>query len=444
MLDLNQTHRHPPLKPQPSRLDRAPLENRDPDKNGAAIPAPVEPPAVFRAALRTHIPALDGLRGVAILAVLCFHLTDVMIASPSSPWIDRVLRRVFSQGWMGVDLFFVLSGFLITGILLDAKGTAHYFRNFYARRVLRIFPLYYAVVAFYLLVLPRIAPQASSVYGVVIGHPLLYWLYLSNHAIAHALAGGRQSFVGVLGPTWSLGVEEQFYLFWPLVVYLSSRRGMIRACIGAVALAIALRIVLLANGTHWAYISTLTPCRLDALAIGGLLACLIRQRPGLARLARRAVPVAALSALAFALIFATQHLISWDQGRMRYAFGFTVVAVLSACLMLLAITGPRRRLLSRLLTHPLLTTFGKYSYGLYLLHVPLQEVIRRHMIPVERFPTLAGSHLPGTLAYMGVSLSIYYVAAWLSWHLFEVQFLKLKRLVPMGRRSRVPHPPGSF
>ena len=433
MLNVNQTKLR-------SAKARGSLRTTSVVPEAVALPEMLTSPDVsangtaFRTALRLHLPALDGLRGVAILAVLCFHLTDILGVSASSSWIDRGVHKVFAQGWMGVDLFFVLSGLLITGVLLDAEGTSHYFRNFYMRRVLRIFPLYYAVVGFYLVILPIIAPRISAEYGVVVGNPIYYWLYFSNHAIAQGLAGGKQQFVGVLGPTWSLGVEEQFYLVWPLLVYFLSRRGMVRACVGAVAMAIALRIVLLSSGVHWAYISTLTPCRLDALAIGGLLACLIRQRHGIAALARRAVPTSIVSAALFAFIIAAQHLFAWDQGRLRYAFGFTLVATLSACVMLFAIAGPRRRLLSRALSNPVLTSFGKYSYGLYLLHVPLQEVIRRWMIPVNRFPMLGKSHLPGMAVYIALSLGVYFAAAWLSWHLLEEPFFRLKRYFPRGRR----------
>lgn len=433
MLDSKRTSQMPPSsRPRITFNTPGAARERLPELPSAQPPVPV-----FRAALRCHLPVLDGLRGVAILMVLCFHLTQVLTLTPASARIDRAIHAILAQGWMGVDLFFVLSGLLITGILIDAKGSPHYFRNFYMRRILRIFPLYYAVIAFYLIVFPRIAPSVSAHYGYVYGKPILYWLYASNHAIAQGLSDGGHGFLGVLAPTWSLAVEEQFYLCWPLVVYFLSRRGLLRACPIIIAGVIVIRIALLARGVHWAYVGTLAPCRLDALAIGGLVACLIRRRRGLPNLARLTLPVSIIAVVSFLVIGAIQHHFGFHQGQLRYAFGYTFLAILAACLMLRAITTPRRHSFARLLTHPWLMAFGKYSYAMYLLHMPLQEVIRRFMIPVDRFPTIGGSQLPGLIAHFAVSLALYFAVAWLSWHLYEKQFLKLKRFFPMrGARTR--------
>src|SRR5437870_557283 len=165
-----------------------------------------------------RVRALDGLRGIAILMVMLYHQT-VMVGSTG---IDRFVGFWTLSGWIGVDLFFVLSGFLITGILSDSKGATGYFRNFYARRVLRIFPLYYGVVAFSLLILPYIPHWKLENLARIKGDELWYWTYLSNFSIA-AHAAFRH---GILDVSWSLSIEEQFYLMWPLLVLLLSRRSL--------------------------------------------------------------------------------------------------------------------------------------------------------------------------------------------------------------------------
>src|SRR6478609_10902665 len=139
-------------------------------------------PAFGRANARVekHVPALDGLRGVAILVVMLFHMAMV----PPVGTMASVWASLAHFGGLGVDIFFVLSGFLITGILLDARGKLHYFRNFYARRMLRIFPLYYAVVFFSLVILPRAMPWTLAKFGTVNRDGVLYWFHLSNFAIA--------------------------------------------------------------------------------------------------------------------------------------------------------------------------------------------------------------------------------------------------------------------
>jgi peptidoglycan/LPS O-acetylase OafA/YrhL len=398
------------------------------------------------APLPDHLPALDGLRGIAILLVLFFHMT---VLAPSTA-ADRGIRAIMGHGWVGVDLFFVLSGFLITGILLDARGQPQYFRNFYARRTLRIFPLYYAVIALILVILPRIAPVLSARFGHVEGRPLLYWLYLSNHALVSGGAGQGPDFrYGVLNPTWSLAVEEQFYLMWPLIVFLVPRKTLVRRVLPAIILGvICLRVILIALHVPWGYLATLTPCRLDALAIGGLVACLAREPGAFARsgsgsgsgggaggdamLPRFAGP-AALFAGAALLVIAAQNWLGFHRGELRYALGFTCIAMLAAALLVAAISLPAAHPLVWLLKRQWLMAFGKYSYALYLLHMPLQAVIDAYLYRPDRFLRIHGSQVPGQCIYFVLCISVCLAAAWLSWHCFEKHFLKLKRWFPMRK-----------
>jgi peptidoglycan/LPS O-acetylase OafA/YrhL len=157
-----------------------------------------------------HTPALDGIRGIAILLVLVHHFTLFDPITSVGAWLGFVALL----GWSGVDLFFVLSGFLITGILIDARTSDRYFISFYARRTLRIFPLYYLVVFLCFVVLPYF-PRWHE---LLVGHANLpewpYWTYLVNFSIAE-----RDAFQhGVLDVAWSLAIEEQFYLLWAVLV----------------------------------------------------------------------------------------------------------------------------------------------------------------------------------------------------------------------------------
>jgi len=159
---------------------------------------------------RRNLPGLDGVRGLAILAVMLTHISLQTIA------LNPMLRGLFALGWSGVDLFFVLSGFLITGILLDTHQCANYFRSFYARRVLRIFPLYFGFLTVALLVFPYVV---SPEFMPAPSHRWMYVCYVANwlpHAQWH-----------VLTHFWSLCVEEQFYFIWPLVVLLFGPRRLL-------------------------------------------------------------------------------------------------------------------------------------------------------------------------------------------------------------------------
>src|SRR5262245_13745 len=180
-----------------------------------------------RPALGTdRVPALDGLRGLAILPVMLTHFVSDGDLSPVSK-VDEIVSATLTLGWVGVELFFVLSGFLITGILLDSRGAPHYFRNFYIRRTLRIFPLYYGFLALWLGVLPLFYKWPNDVLKVVSipVSPVWSWAYLTN--IVQALHDDWRAGPPYTTHFWSLAIEEQFYLVWPTVVFLFSRRRLV-------------------------------------------------------------------------------------------------------------------------------------------------------------------------------------------------------------------------
>jgi peptidoglycan/LPS O-acetylase OafA/YrhL len=176
-----------------------------------------------------HIPALDGIRGIAIIAVMVFHFFLFGGLSPQNK-IDGIFYAVAKMGWAGVDLFFVLSGFLITGILHDSRGNDGFFRIFYARRFFRIFPLYYGALVLFLVVLPL---SGAAWKALETGPKEQFWLwaYVTNIRIALDNDWGRVP--KALIHFWSLAVEEQFYLAWPFLVYFASRRVVLRLCAGA-------------------------------------------------------------------------------------------------------------------------------------------------------------------------------------------------------------------
>ncbi|HEU4993240.1 MAG TPA: acyltransferase [Gemmatimonadaceae bacterium] len=364
-----------------------------------------------------HVPALDGLRGIAILMVLLLHLV------PSTPWtesptllVDRIFVRAARTGWMGVDLFFVLSGFLITGILYDTKGSAHYLRQFYARRVLRIFPLYYATLALFLVVLPALFP----------GHWVLrdlktdaawYWSYLSNVKVA--AVGFAPS--NALAHFWSLAVEEQFYLIWPFVVLWLGRRQLLVTCVVMAVVALAIRIALAMTG-YTTLPDVWTPARMDALAIGALIAVQARSATGLRTMARWARPVMAVVAVPLAALFL------FNVGLSTVAH--SLLALFFGALLVFALTSGLGGATSTL-SSPVLRFFGRYSYALYVFHFPILWFKPPIVVLI---PTLFGSQMPGYIVWLAVSASVSVGLALASWHVLEKPFLSLKRFFPYESR----------
>ena len=305
-----------------------------------------------------HIPALDGVRGVAILLVLIFHFARFTRIA-GDLWLDRLFLHVTQVGWVGVDLFFVLSGFLITGILLDAKGREGYLRTFYARRALRILPLYYAVLC--TMVLAALLFN-SPVYHRFLETQAWYWLHFQNVLFAQRSWPGPAS----LGHFWSLAVEEQFYLVWPFAVAFAKPGVLLRLSVGCVIASFLLRLVLSASGAHPAFSYALMPARMDALAIGAVLAILAR-RDGLVRFLPYAPRVIVGSIIVLAALWVVRGEFNGLHDPLTQVLGFTSLALLFGAL-LVQIVGNPTGVSSRLFSNGFLRFWGRYSYALYIIH----------------------------------------------------------------------------
>ena len=381
-----------------------------------------------------HVLALDGLRGLAILLVLFRHTSWRM-----EPVTDAgmALYGAMRLGWIGVDLFFVLSGFLITGILVDSKGGDHYFRNFYVRRSLRIFPLYYAFLAGFFLLLPLLtSAEASGLQTLRENQPWL-WGYLTNVLVS--IEGTQAAPLGMTH-LWSLAVEEQFYLVWPAVVLWCDRRRLISVCVwmGVAALAVRVAVVATQGGGDVAGYM-LTPARMDTLAFGALLALWIRDPRARAHLFRWARPVSAALAGALLLLMVSHRGLP-QLGAGIQTVGYTLIALLSSALLAMVLAAPDRSPLRRLFETGWLRSLGKYSYGMYVFHYPLLILAARH-VGFSEVPALWGSKIPTQLLITAGVAAASFVLAWASWHLFEKHFLKLKRFFPTPQpRPDTPRP----
>jgi peptidoglycan/LPS O-acetylase OafA/YrhL len=379
-----------------------------------------------------HIHALDGLRGLAVLGVMASHLFP---GNPAGGLILRALGITSVFGLAGVDLFFVLSGFLITGILYDSLADTGYFRKFYVRRCLRIFPLYYGVLFALFLLTPWLGIQWRGMQW-----PLL--TYLQNTNLVMPLYNFHPAPGISLNHFWTLAVEEQFYLVWPLIVFLlRDRKKLLWACLLLSSGAFLLRLALVLHGTVYHTINRATPCRADTLLIGAALALLMRGRfhDATLRFARSAfVAVAAIGA-AFNLV---HHLI---KGHSRwlppfdatyFSLRYTLIALACAALIAWCL---RPRSLPRLIFElPPLRFFGKYSYGLYVLHyIAMDRMLLTFggWISHHTSSQLIGQLVPGLMVFV-----ISVAAAYSSYHLYEKRFLHLKRFFNYTPPSPQPLP----
>jgi peptidoglycan/LPS O-acetylase OafA/YrhL len=344
------------------------------------------------------IPALEGLRGVAILMVIGFHYT----------------HSYFPIGWAGVDLFFVLSGFLITRLLLHARRKKRYFQNFYARRTLRIFPLYYGSLVAILFIVPLFLGSWFDAHVVYYReHQAWFWTYMQNWFYADRGWGEST----LLGHFWSLAIEEQFYLVWPLIVFLLNPKKLVWVCVTLIIVSLILRNIYFGN-PEWPLMPYAgTFCRMDGLAIGSLLAVLLSITSRV--MLKWAWPALILSGVAL-LVSVFSGLTDY-RSEFFIRAGYSLLAFFFAALLVLSLSHPGFR---NLFSDPLLSWFGRYSYGLYVIHYPVYYIMEAYVYKFypERFGDLSTK---AGLAVAGLAVTI--PLTLLSYRLLELPFLKLKR-----------------
>lgn len=305
-----------------------------------------------------HIPALDGIRGLGVILVLIYHYGGSAMALG----LGASALKLTGLGWSGVDLFFVLSGFLITGLLYDAKGKQNYFRNFYARRTLRIFPLYYfaAFVVFFL--------AAVTGFGLLGGaNPAWIIFYVGNFQMA--IEGGGS----ILDHFWSLAIEEQFYLVWPLIVLAFSRRTLMFVAGAMILVSPLVRTLMVLNDAPALAVYVLTPARMDGLAMGALIALMVRGPKGIDPLMPWAWRLGSAGLASFLLIVLVRRDFSTDDP-LVLTLGISCLTIFYASVLVLSLTF---RPLANVMEVPVMRWFGKYSYGLYVWH-PIVNIMLLH------------------------------------------------------------------
>lgn len=354
---------------------------------------------------REHYPALDGLRGIAILLVVFFH---------NFGFIDY-----FYFGWLGVDLFFVLSGFLITDILIREVGSKHYLKNFYVRRILRIFPLYYLLLIIFLLILPNFDAYKENL-KYYTDNQWWLWTYLQNWLYVFKLPEDTN----VLLHLWSLGVEEQYYFIWPFVILLIRKpKFLLALSLTILILIMGLRLVLWyknIEGLHYFGLYTFT--RIDGLCIGSALALIRMLKPNF--ITHFTAPlVLVVAALNFIFYFINK----FNNFSFPYfAFvGYTTFAVVFAVLVHEAATV-NRNLITNVLSISPLRFLGKISYGFYIFHWPVYLFLSPILINFlsKYFQT---DHLIIQVSASFIATLTGLVISIASFYLFEMKFLNLKK-----------------
>lgn len=347
-----------------------------------------------------RIPQLDGLRGVAIAMVVVFHYGGISAVWMGVPkWVNIALTPA-AVGWSGVDLFFVLSGFLIGGILIDARESGNYFRVFYARRVCRIFPLYFAFLVPVFLI---------SHFGRQTLWATPWWTCTTfSQNIWMAIHNDTGS-VGT-GITWSLAIEEQFYLLLPAVIYFVKPSQLPWVIGGGIVAAPVIRTgIFMANPHLTAPLLVLLPCRMDSLLLGVATAHFLRQ-PGAWEFIhshRRHLWTVIELLTASCAVFLLHPTVTYPP---MMLVGYDCLALLFSCILVASLVDQR---LGRVLQAKWLIGLGGIAYGVYLIH----------MLTFNRVWFITGSH--SALLVTGLSLVMTILIAKMSWNWFEKPFVRL-------------------
>lgn len=370
-----------------------------------------------------RVPELDGIRGIAILQVLVWHYVVCLIhAEPGSA--NHYALMPLRLTWSGVDLFFVLSGFLIGGILMDNRSTPRYFRAFYVRRICRIFPLYYL----WLLIFAVAVYVVGTTNGWLFDHSMPLWSYATftqNFVMAERATWGAHW----LAITWSLAVEEQFYLVLPVIVYFVSARRLPLVLICMIAAAPVLRLIFVAYGNGFAA-QVLMPCRVDALLLGTLCAYAVRQdayKRYIGDHLKFMYILLGLSALGVAVLSAGNY--STTGTSPQAAWRYSLLASMYASFLLIAVSE-KRGIISTVTRNPALGRIGVIAYGVYIFHQGLLGLA--HKFFLDQNPQLRGGW---DMIVTGGALVATFGLAFASWIYIEKPILRIGHSLAYGTNT---------
>lgn len=352
---------------------------------------------------KNHFTALDGIRGVSLLCLILAHHVRLPLA------------------FLAMDCFFVLSGFLITGILLDTKVSKGYFKNFYFRRALRIFPIYYFTLFVFFYVLDGCCSLSDNPdFEFYFENEISFWVYFQNYSIAHM--DWRQSHA--LSHLWSLAVEEQFYVFVPLMVFLFSRKNL-AFLFGLIIIgALFYRVDNFVNNGSWRieYMSTVS--RMDALALGGVVALLVRSQwwETIKNYRRQFKIVLACLIFYFLLWMLTSDNFYFfpARGIIQRTVNYTLSALMFSLLLVLVVL--KDKYTTKVFCAKLFTYLGKRSYAIYIFHIPIKYML----VPFLTTHVFWLTNL-GKWPTIFLSLLLAITSGEISWRLIEKPALGLKK-----------------
>ncbi|MDP4263021.1 MAG: acyltransferase [Bacteroidota bacterium] len=356
---------------------------------------------------RSYYPALDGLRGMAILLVIACHNLNFIPG--------------FEFGWIGVDLFFVLSGFLITDILLSTKASKNFLQNFYIRRILRIFPLYYGVLLVFFILAPAFR-YLDVQYNYYHSHQVMSWFHLQNWLY---IFNRKPNDFLLMNHFWSLSLEEQFYLVWPLVIFaVKGTRQLSQIVYGILGACIIGRFaswLYFGDGYTNFYFQYMT--RVDGLCVGSLVA--IWRFSSNEQAGRKVIRLALLLLGIHLFVFILAKTAIANMPHFSF-FGYSSIAAILGVIIFFAVK--KRNMFSKaLLENPVLRYFGRISYGLYVYHWPILILAKLYFLD-----KLLNNGFSYTSGIMTVSLGAFAVAlltATASYYLFEKKILLLKDIM---------------
>jgi len=344
----------------------------------------------------------DGWRGVAILMVVLIHF------SPD----------FFPVGWVGMELFFVLSGFFITGVLVDSKSKKRYYLRFIERRVLRIFPLYYLCLIILLFLLPH-SWYDMSYYR---SHQAWFWLYMDNWL--YSIDGWPKE--KALHHFWSLAIEEQFYVLWPLAVWLCSAKGLIRTCVFLCFFSVIFRNVGMQFGFVQPFTYVATFGRMEGLALGSMVAVMLRSDRYKALLEKYAYPVTVFAAgLAMMMFFVAGSMRFWMP--YHYSITYTVLDVFFAGMITLTLCRNQFPRMKKMLNNPALRQIGVMSYCIYIFHYPILCLIQYNFLGY--FEQLTHHEMLGKFCCLVAAFLVIVPVVYFFHKKVEMPILKLKKRV---------------